>query len=271
MTSALKKQLDEIRALAPMLNSAIDEANKIVGEVEKVLVHEAKVGVSATSGWFRSEVRRITDESTDETTDEEVRYYLGFGRVMGVYCVYIDETTYQKDNYGFFNEEVDSSKKAWSCYDRETRLESFQKLPELIDNIVTAAKELAESAKKTAAQVKAMVNDDDDTAPSTEQPKPFGFDAVRPVGSPASVGRDAYREAVSKIPRVRMVSGTPGLEIPVVNKKLDDLIVPQAQFDAQLDAMLEASSKEHAELLAQPEVQEPPIKAARTRKRSTKK
>jgi hypothetical protein len=68
-----------------------------------------------------------------------VCHHLGFGRVAGVYCIHIDSTAYHKDDYGDFNREVGSGKKAWSDCDRETRLAAFQKLPELISNLVTKA------------------------------------------------------------------------------------------------------------------------------------
>ena len=170
MVSKLDKGLASLRAIAPSINAAADEANKVVKMVEGVLVNELRIGVSATSSQLLEYRRRATDENGN-VTEEETGEYLAFGRVSGVYCLHLAKDTYEKDEYGCFNQEVDSEKIPWSSCDRETRLSLFEQLPSLIENIVEKAKRIAEQASNTAAKVKELIADDDKTEQAaTEEP-----------------------------------------------------------------------------------------------------
>jgi hypothetical protein len=158
MTSAFKKKLDEIRAIGPELNSAADEANRIVKEVERVLVQETKIGVRATTSCFGVEQRTVDGE----THKQELRRRLAFGRVNGVYCIHVDDGFYRYDEATEgMDEEVYSEHTPWSRCDRDTRLAAFEKLPELIDEIVNRAKCVVKTARETAAKVKNLIADDD--------------------------------------------------------------------------------------------------------------
>jgi hypothetical protein len=159
MVSKLNKSLNALRAIAPAINEAADEANRVVKEVEHTLVRELGIGVSATSEVTREWRRRDVDDD-GEATDEEVREYLGFGRVMGSYCIHVVESVYHKDGNGWFNDEVDMTETAWSICDRETRLRTFEGLPSLLENLAEAAKKVAESGKSTATKIRELMADD---------------------------------------------------------------------------------------------------------------
>jgi hypothetical protein len=159
MTSALKKKLDEIRAIAPELNSAIDEANGIVKHVEKVLVEEAAIGVSAEADAFLTRMEASTAFLEEQVVEKLVRYRLCFGRVNGAYCINVMRTEYGDFN-GAFTREEDSDLTPWSSCDRDTRIAAFEKLPQLIDVIIDKARKLAESTKRTVDVVRELIMDE---------------------------------------------------------------------------------------------------------------
>jgi hypothetical protein len=168
MVSKLNASLDSLRSVVPALNAAADEANKIVKTVEHTLVNEIGVGVSVRGGCSREYCRRDVDDDGN-ATEEEVSEYLAFGRVHGVYSVCVETVTRRKDNYGQFNEEVDSEMTAWSSCDRETRLRTFAQIPQLIERIISEAKRLTDIGNSVAAQVKDLIADDDGTASDLAQ------------------------------------------------------------------------------------------------------
>ena len=47
MTDELKRRMAKLREIAPRLNAATDQASKLVAQVEKFLVEELHIGVSA--------------------------------------------------------------------------------------------------------------------------------------------------------------------------------------------------------------------------------
>src|SRR5271165_1685892 len=81
MTDQLKKRLDTLRALAPRLNAVTDETSKIVSAVEKTLVEEIRLGVSALSSSF--------SEKPGEEPGTTVFNYLAFRRVSGTYRIHV--------------------------------------------------------------------------------------------------------------------------------------------------------------------------------------
>ena len=54
MTDELKKRMARLRELAPKLNSATDQASRLVTMVEIFLVEELHIGISAESSAFNS-------------------------------------------------------------------------------------------------------------------------------------------------------------------------------------------------------------------------
>ena len=140
-------------------DAASDEANKIVKMVEHVLVSEIAIGVSATSDCTYKYRRRDFDNDGNPT-EEEVQEFLAFGRVDGVYSICVEKVTYRKDEHGVFNEKIDSERTAWSVCDRETRLRTFERFPELIERIIFESKRLAAIANRAAATVSELIADD---------------------------------------------------------------------------------------------------------------
>jgi hypothetical protein len=158
MTDELKRRLDALRKVAPKLRAVADDANKIVKDVEKVLVEEMGIGVSATANAFLIKRQRETDDN-ERVREEEVSSYLAFGRVDGSYCIHVLIEHQERGDNGWFTETVESKRVRWSQCDRETRLRAFETLPKLLDVILHFAEELAKKADATAAKIREMTTD----------------------------------------------------------------------------------------------------------------
>jgi hypothetical protein len=162
MASKLSESLNILRAVAPDLNAASNEANKVVKAVEKVLVDELGVGIWEMSDECSVSAWRVTNDSGDRI-EEEIRAHLAFGRVNGSYCIHRNSRIFQKDSEGNFTQLIDCEDTPWSQCDRQTRLELFEWLPGLIENIAAKATEVAKKAQSTAAMVRELIGDDGDS------------------------------------------------------------------------------------------------------------
>jgi hypothetical protein len=196
MVSKLNKSLDSLRSVVPALNAATDEANRLVKTVEHVLVDELAIGISTPSGRFRAYGHRDIDANSN-STNEQVREYLAFGRVNGTYCICVTKDTYCRDQCGDFSEHVDSEKTAWSACDRETRLRTFEDLPLLIERIVSEADRLTSMGVATAARVKELIADDNEATPVAETEMTTECDSIDPhkpipVEAEISIARIAH-------------------------------------------------------------------------------
>jgi hypothetical protein len=166
MSTELGQSLSTLRQIAPELNAAADEANAIVATIERFLVNETGIGIPGESSCFRVTRQRLDDEDEDDDADEstnvELRESLAFGRVRsgGPLCVHIKEATYGPDSYGNLTELLHTEVSEWTWCDRDTRLRAFEKLPELLRDIIDKSREAATRAKKTAGTIRAMTADD---------------------------------------------------------------------------------------------------------------
>jgi hypothetical protein len=201
MTSKLTHSLDSLRAVVPGLNSASDEANRIVKQVERVLVDELGVGISARSSRYSETRRRGIDDENGAAIQERIVEYLAFGRVHGVYGIHRKQIAHHQGEFGILLDEAYSEETPWSQCDRETRLRLFNLLPELVENIVHRAQELAKQGHATAAKVKDLLEDEACAKPpgnssvinpvtaASASPDPAGQDCPDPKKSSASAAK----------------------------------------------------------------------------------
>ncbi len=158
MTDELKKRLDSLRAVAPRLNKVTDEATRIVSQVEKVLTEELHLGIACDVCF---EYHKGKDPAVDSDGDE-VEWAnsrsLAFGRVNGIHV--LEERHHKSDDgscVGRYDVLVSEERTPWPSCDRETKLQAFAKLPQLLDEIFKKAGELAKTAEETASTVKEML------------------------------------------------------------------------------------------------------------------
>jgi hypothetical protein len=185
MTHELKKRLDAIRAVAPRIKAASDQADNTVKAVEQALVREIGIGISAESSeYFPGTQRRRDPQNWDEFIEEETRERLALGRATaGEYCIHVKSLVcvgeYQCD-------EAELTSTPWSQCDRETRLRTFYLLPNLLKCIARKAEQLAESTEKTAATLNELLGGDD-ALTTTEPVQPESTKNARPIGLAARV------------------------------------------------------------------------------------
>jgi hypothetical protein len=155
MTDELKKRMARLRELAPRLNTATDQASRVVGMVEKFLVDELHIGVSAESAEFN----RWSAGKDEDGNAHMVCQKLAFGRVGAGYRIHVVDETAIADNESHPQELVSKQATPWPSCGRETKMRAIEKLPELLDKIIQETERLAETAGETASRIGAMIGD----------------------------------------------------------------------------------------------------------------
>jgi hypothetical protein len=143
MIEQLREKVAALRAVAPELNAATDEAGQAVQAVDKLL-EDLGLGVSQQSGWF--------DEEFGEG-DEVRRFCLAYGRCAGRYRLHVLTVTFRKQDDEVGEQAEAEERMPWSSCPREVKLRAFAMLPELLNALAEEAARLAEQAKATTQQV----------------------------------------------------------------------------------------------------------------------
>jgi hypothetical protein len=149
MTDELKERMARLREIAPRLNSATDQASRLVAMVEKFLVDELHIGVSTETSPFA-----FAPAGQDERGNTRVASQrLAFGRVGGAYRIHVIDEVGIRDEEQASQGSISRQETAWPSCGRETKLKAFEKLPELLDNIIKESERLAETADATVSKV----------------------------------------------------------------------------------------------------------------------
>jgi hypothetical protein len=165
MTDVLRERMARLREIAPRLNSATDQASRLVAMVEKFLVDELHIGISAESTEFNA-----ASLGPDELARVRMLYQrLAFGRVGAAYRIHVVDETVIVDDSGRRQESVARQATPWPSCGRETKLRAIDKLPELLDKIIVETERLAETAGVTASKVGSMIGQT--VLPAAETPE----------------------------------------------------------------------------------------------------
>jgi hypothetical protein len=156
MTDELKRRMARLREIAPRLNATTDQASKLVMQVEKFLVDELHIGVSA----------QVCYEDVPAGVDDDdralsIRHSLAFGRVAGTFRIHVLMETAVLADGSSPRTVVSQERVLWPSCSRETKLKAFEKLPELLDKIIEEAERLARTADDTTSKVNAMIGEED--------------------------------------------------------------------------------------------------------------
>lgn len=166
MVSGLQKRLRALREIAPQLNEAADEANRIVASVEKQL-RDMNLGVTAASDAFDVSNEEYVDEDSDEKVFRETSRHLVFGRLANklteraTYQIHVLELTSQGVRAGELDL-VSEDRIHWSSCDRETRTEALSELANLLDILLAKATKKLDATKRAAEAVKEITEDKGD-------------------------------------------------------------------------------------------------------------
>jgi hypothetical protein len=155
MTDELKKRMARLREIAPRLNSATDQASRLVAMVERTLVDELHIGISAESAEFDS-----WPAGKDEDGNARVvRQTLAFGRVGTAYRIHVVDEIGIVDDDGDWQESISRLQTPWPSCGRETKLKAIDKLPELLDKIISETERVAATADETTSRIGEMLGD----------------------------------------------------------------------------------------------------------------
>ena len=154
MTKELREKMERLRAVAPKLNAATDEAAKVVDEVERFL-GELSLGVAASApNPFRSESWKDEDGARQYAAD----FRLAYGRCAGKLRIYVERDAYEVDDTGEWHRDIEKEAFVWSSRNRDEKLDAFAQLPALLDAIADRAESLTSKAAETAATVRGLLD-----------------------------------------------------------------------------------------------------------------
>ena len=167
MTNELLKRISALRGINPRLNSVTDQVTEIVTTVEKTLVEELKIGIEA-SQWF------LTEFGGEPGTALE--HYLSFNRVgsagfrIHVGILTVRDTSEETGKPGS-QQKLKEERILWTSCNREMKLKAFEKLPDLLDSIISSAESLLQTADLTATKIKQMVGDEEEEEEEEASPR----------------------------------------------------------------------------------------------------
>jgi hypothetical protein len=171
MTEPLRKSIESLRALAPKLNAATDDAARVVQMVEKFLADDCRLTLTA---WVPLE----------GDGDASVEKSLGYTRLANRFRIVLR----QNPSNALENGRADGGQAyAWTDAPRGERLHSFRQLPELLDHIAELAQSCIKSAAETSAAVSRILENSSAPAP-----------APAPVAPPSAGHRSGNRQGSTK-------------------------------------------------------------------------
>jgi hypothetical protein len=155
MTDELKRRMAKLREIAPRLNAATDQASKLVALVEKFLVEELHIGVSAEVCY-----EQLPAGTEDDNHTLLIRHSLAFGRGGGTFRIHVLRETVAVDDGTSAPTILAQERILWPSCPREMKLKAFEKLPALLDSIIEEAERLAETSEATRVRVEEMIGED---------------------------------------------------------------------------------------------------------------
>ena len=154
MTDELKKRMAQAaRNLRRGSTAPTDQASRLVAMVEKFLVEELHIGISAESTEFNSWSAGKDEDGNERMTCQA----LAFGRVGAGYRIHVAEETVIVDDDGRRRQLIGKQATPWPSCGRETKMRAIEKLPELLDKMIHETERLAETAGDTASKIGAMI------------------------------------------------------------------------------------------------------------------
>jgi hypothetical protein len=169
MTEELRDRMAKLRAIAPRLNKATDDATRALSEVDKFL-EELGIGVTVQTGSFHDGPPHAMGFDADKPGEIVSSFYLAYGRLNGRYRIHVNECVDQRgpnENNMMDWNTLMTELYAWESCPREIKLRSVAKLPELLDLILARAEGLSEAAIESTEAVNGMLASLGDREPET--------------------------------------------------------------------------------------------------------
>ena len=138
----LRPRLDRLQTLAKSLNAVSDEISKVVQGVEAHLSDTLRIGVTASV---------LIEREEDPTETICIRRELVYGRFGPKFRLYVAETTSVDGN----RDQLEQT--PWANCPRDMKLLSFQKLPELLDELARQVEALLDQVDVGYDAIQAMI------------------------------------------------------------------------------------------------------------------
>ncbi len=138
----LRPRLDRLQTLAKNLNAVSDEISKVVQGVEAHLSDTLRIGVTASV---------LIERDEDPTETICIRRELVYGRHGPKFRFYVAETTSVDGNRDLLEQTP------WANCPRDMKLLSFQKLPELLDELARQVEALLDQVDVGYDAIQAMI------------------------------------------------------------------------------------------------------------------
>jgi hypothetical protein len=148
MTEEMREKLEALRASAKRLNTAANQATRLVEQVERFLTETVSIGISAQAGPIHTEI-----ETTDDGESADRNYYLAYGRLPGDrFRIQVIAQLQRTDRAGDW-EVLEEERILWSSCPRQLKLLAFQRLPDLLDTLCQNATKLADDADEAERKI----------------------------------------------------------------------------------------------------------------------
>jgi hypothetical protein len=148
--SAISLSISKLRELAPALNKACDDAAKIVQEIEDLLNKELNLGIQAT----------VSVSSTDVTPERTEVIRLAHRRVKGRFRIAVVQAThltYVDESQTLSEPWEEHEVTPWAECARDVKLETFARLPQLLEKIIKNAETAHAAVEKAKSAVQAFL------------------------------------------------------------------------------------------------------------------
>ncbi len=138
----LRPRLDRLQTLAKSLNAVSDEISKVVQGVEAHLSDTLRIGVTASV---------LIEREEDPTETVCIRRELVYGRFGPKFRLYVAEITAVDG----CQDQLEQT--PWANCPRDMKLLSFQKLPELLDELAKQMEGLLDQADVGCQAIQSMI------------------------------------------------------------------------------------------------------------------
>jgi hypothetical protein len=153
MIDNLKTRLAALRGVSPRFNAVTNHTNEVIRLVEKTLVEDLSLAVSASV---------LFESAFGGEKGLNQKQSLAFGRVTGsgAYRIFVLRETRRATSGATSCDEsfeiIEEEQILWPSCGRELKLKAFHCLPELLQVLVGRAEKLVEACEKTAIELREM-------------------------------------------------------------------------------------------------------------------
>jgi len=147
----MKNALTRLREIAPKLNKTTDQATEVVRRIEHLLAKEMQIGIQADVRVSCKNLSTDRDIETNETT------YLAFQRINGLFRIVVRTEAWQGNVVNGDGDSHVIEETPWLECSRGVKLETYPKLPDLLEELTKEAERTIEAAESAHPEVQKVL------------------------------------------------------------------------------------------------------------------